>query len=240
MTVNTPPIMAYPMPKGFLDENIFLKSTPTDNEAPEERDLYDKVDLALYPGTEGGKAPGYYEKSFIFHEEISTYTADTRIEYENEEGSKVFIQFSYRAISRKVHYEVVQNITGAGSPPDANPHPLNDYFGPGATADRILGFAQGLVNKFRALEGYDREKLEAFIQELIKGINKGFGEVYKVLGPVSGQIGGMINETYDRVMKGMALLEEEPSGSQVASQRTLTYEEEVSYTYASLQISVTA
>lgn len=228
------------MPKGFLEENTFFKPPPTANGAPEARDLYDKVDLAPYPETEGGKAPGYYEKSFIFHEEISTYAADTKIEYENEEGSKVFIQFSYRAISRKVHYEVVQNITRAGSTPDAHPHPLHDYFGSGATADRILDFAQGLVHKFRALEGEDSEKLRAFIQKLIKAIDKGFGEAYKVLGAVSPQIGGMIHETYERVMKGMALQEGELSGSQVASQTTLTYEEEISYTSASLQISVMA
>lgn len=58
------------------------------------------------------------------------------------------------------------------------------------------------------------------------------------LGPIPQDIGMMIHETYDLVMKGMALLNVEPSGAKVASQIKLTYEEEISYTSASMEISI--
>ena len=166
--------------------------------------------------------------------------AETKIEYEGKDGSKVFIHFSYKAISKKVHCELIENVKGPWDTPEAHPHPLDDYFGPKAIAERILNFARGLVNKFRTMETEDKEKLRTFIRKLIKAIDKGFRDAMIALGPISQDIGMMIHETYDRVMKGMALLNGELSSAQEAYQTKLTYEEEISYTSFSLEVSVMA
>jgi len=96
------------------------------------------------------------------------------------------------------------------------------------------------VNKFRTIEGDDKEKLGAFIRKLIKAIDKGFRNAMIALGPISQDIGWMIHETYDRLMKGMALLNGVLSSSQNVYQTNLSYEEKISYTTVSLEISVTA
>jgi len=240
MTVDTSPILACSMPVPFLDENNFWKTTPTDDKAYNARNLLDKVDLISFPTQTGGIIFGSFGKSYAYQEDLSAFMAETKIEYEDKDGSKVFIHFSYQAISRKVHYALVQNVKVAWDTPEAQPHPLDDYFGPKATAERILSFARGLVNKFRTIEGDDKEKLGAFIRKLIKAIDKGFHDAMIALGPISQDIGWMIHETYDRLMKGMALLNGELSSTQEVYQTDLSYEEKISYTTVSLEISVTA
>ena len=116
---------------------------------------------------------------------------------------------------------------------------MHELFGPKATANRILDFAQGLINKYMAMEGKDQEKLARYIEKLIKAIDKGFGMVNKGRGQLPHDIGGMIGETYDRVMNGMDAIRGELEGRQEAT-RTITYEEEITYTEASMEISIMA
>jgi hypothetical protein len=234
----TSPFLANSKSDPFVEGDSSWKATPTDDKAYEAQNLFERLDLASFPTKTGGIASGPYGKSYVYQEDLSAFMADTKIAYEGEDGSKFFIHFSYKAISRKVRYEVVQDVKWIWDSPEAHPHPLDDYFGPKATANRILSFARGLVSKFRAMEGEDKEKLAAFMRKLIKAIDKGFREAGMALGPIPQDIGMMIHETYDLVMKGMALLNVEPSGAKVASQTRLTYEEEISYTSASMEISI--
>ena len=74
----------------------------------------------------------------------------------------------------------------------------------------------------------------------LKAIDKAFGKARQLRGAIPPHIGGMIRETYDLVMKGMALLKGELTGDQDTFQSKLVYEEEISYTSASLEISVMA
>ncbi len=240
MTVETLPIMAHSVPVKFHDQDNFGKTVSPDDKAYEVGNLLDKIDLTSFPAGIGDTSSGSHSKLLAYQEDLNVFIADTKIEYEAKDGSKVFMHFSYKTITRKVHYEVVQNFSWGGDAPENNPHPLDDYFGPKATAERILGFAKGLMNKFRAMEGDDKERLGAFIRKLVNGIDKGFRQAMIALGPISQDIGSMVHETYDRVMKGMALMNAELSDQQKPSHTRLTYEEEVSYTTASLELSIMA
>lgn len=240
MTVETSPILAYPMPGPLLEEDNFWKSRPADDKARESRNLLDIVDLASFPPKTGAITSGIYDRSYAYQEDVSAFMVDTKIEYEGKDGSNVFIHFSYVSISRKVHYEVAQTVRGLGDTHKAHPHPVGDYLGPKTTAERILRCAKGLANKFMAMEGDDKEKLGHFIQKLIKAIDKAFGKARQLTGAIPPHIGGMIRETYDLVMKGMALLKGELTGDQDTFQSRLVYEEEISYTSAFLEISVMA
>jgi S1-C subfamily serine protease len=53
-------------------------------------------------------------------------------------------------------------------------------------------------------------------------------------------LSGMVRETYDRVMDGMGVLQNALMGGKESGAVTLTYEEEVTYTSASMEISVLA
>jgi hypothetical protein len=240
MTVDTNPILAYPMAGPLLEEDNSWKATPAHDKACESQNLLDRVDLASFPPKTGSNASGIYEKSLVYQEDLSAVTADTKIEYEGKDGSNVFIHFSYVSISRKVHYVVVQTVGRLGDIPEAHPHPVRDYFGPQATAERILRCAKGLVNKFRAMEGDDKEKLGAFIQKLINAIDKAFGRTRHLIGTIPHHIGGMIHETHDLVLQGMTSLRGELLNAQGEIQTKLTYDEEIAYTSASLEISVMA
>ena len=78
------------------------------------------------------------------------------------------------------------------------------------------------------------------IEKLIKAIEKGFGDLHKVSDGIPNHITGMVRETYDKVMDGMVALKNALVGAQEASVTKLTYEEEITYSSASLEISVVA
>lgn len=242
MTAEMIPVPGYSRPAPTPGKESFWRTAHTETGNYETPRLPDRASLDAFPTMMNPSPTGSSGTSFAYQEDISAFMSDTKIEYEGKDGSKVFIHFSYVAISKKVHYEILQNGSGIEGTPEAYPHPSGDYFGPKATADRILDFARGLVNKFRAMEGEDLEKLGNLIRELIKGIDKGFRLAEAALRVMSPRVGSMIQETRDRVMEGMARLEEEflKDKGKGASSTHLVFEEEISYRAASLEISVIA
>ena len=98
MAVDISPILAYSMPVPFLDENNFWKTTPTDDKAYNARNLLDKVDLISFPTQTGGITFGSFGKSYAYQEDLSAFMAETKIEYEDKDGSKVFIDFIYNGL----------------------------------------------------------------------------------------------------------------------------------------------
>jgi len=178
--------------------------------------------------------------SLSYQEELSFFHSDTTIEYQGEDGSRLFISYSYTAISRKVHYEMIQNAEDKTIKPEKHPHPLNDLFGAEATSGRILEFAQRLINKFRAMEGSEEYKVEKLIKKMEKGIEKGFKRALKDLREPSSKTRKMVEETFKRVMKGMNALRQGGGLPQINNEKRVTYDEEISYTTASLEIHLIA
>lgn len=240
MNIETTPILAHLAPDVFSGENNCRKVANHRGKAGGIKDLLDQVDLTSFPPKACNTKSGGYGRLYTYHEDLSAFMADITIEYEAKDGSKMFINYSYMAISKNVHYEVLQNVNGKQDAPKSHPHPANDHFGSEATAKRILTFAKGLVNKFRAMEGDDENKLAAYLQKLIKGVDKGFGGARKSLGAISQSVDLGINETYDRVMKGMDRLGKSVSSLQQAPQAKLSYDEQIMYTSASIEISIMA
>jgi hypothetical protein len=212
------------------------------DEVTAARALFDKVDVASFPSKIDNVVSGSYEKNVTYEENWSAFMADTKIAYEGQDGSKVFIDFSYKTITRKIRYEVTQSIEGVGAEhnPERLGHPMGTYFGPNATANRILDFARGLVHKFMAMEGDDREKLAAYINKLLKAMEEGFGGLHKVTRGIPHPVTGMVRETYDRVMNGMVALQNALMGGKEVGVAKLIYEEEVTYTSTSMEIYVVA
>ncbi len=239
MNVDVNSILASVLPKTPLGDSGFSK-IPTDYQGNATPALMDKVDLASFPPKMSGVVPGSYENACVYEEDWSVFTSDTKIAYEGQDGSKMFIDFSYTSISKKVHYEVLESVKGVADKPEFHKHPMGNYFGPKATANRILQFATGLVNKFMAMEGDDKEKLAKYIQKLLKAIEKGFQGLHKAGGLIPHQIAGMVGETHDRVMNGMASLRDELTGGGGTTQNRLVYDEEITYTSTSIEISIMA
>ena len=240
MNIETAPILARLAPDVFSGENNCRKIANHCSKAGGIKDLLDHVDLTSFPSKTCNTSSGDYGRLYTYQEDLSAFMADVTIEYEAKDGSKMFIHYSYKAISKNVHYEVLQNVHGKQDVPESHPHPANDHFGSEATAKRILNFAKGLVNKFRAMEGNNENKLAAYMQKLIRGVDKGFGGARKALGAISRNADRMINKTYDRVMKGMDRLGKEASGLQETPQAILSYDGQIMYTSSSIEISVMA
>jgi len=239
MNVDMQSIFGCPLPGEPCNTGGFQKG-PMDNQTKAVQALLDKVDVASFPPRTVDSIPGCYEKTLKVEEGWSVFRANTKIAYEGRDGSKVFIDFSYQAVTRKVHYEVSQSVKGLEDTPERQSHALGFYFGPNATGNRILNFAKGLVHKFMAMEGDDKEKLAAYIEKLMKAIEKGFGGLHRVSGAIPNHVIDTIRETYDQVMDGMVALKNALVGTQEASYAKLTYEEEITYTSASLEISAVA
>lgn len=199
--------------------------------------ISDKVDLASFDPSQLG-ASGY-GKTMVYEEEISAFMAQGSLAYKGEDGSKVFIDFSYQTMTRKVHYEVTQAVSMMDEDQDDYDHPVHDSFGPRATAGRIVQFAKGLVKKFRAMEGNDPEKLEAFIRKLVDAIRRGFFGLDEILANSPQSVSNIVRDTFDRAMDGMAALEREIPGAQQPTQRIM-YDQEITYTQASVEISIMA
>jgi hypothetical protein len=241
MNVNMQSLLDCPMPGKSNDVAGFPKAQMA-HEAKTARTLFDKVDVSSFPPKFDDVVSGSYEKNVRYEEDLRIFMADTKIAYENQDGSKVFIDFSYQTMTRTVRYEVTQSMEGIEAEHNSERfrHPLGSYFGPNATANRILDVAQGLVHKFIAMEGHDREKLAVYINKLLKAMEKGFGGLHKATIGIPNDVTGMVRETYDKVMNGMATLQNALMGEKEAGASILTYEEEVTYTSASIEISVLA
>ncbi|MBW1763344.1 MAG: DUF5610 domain-containing protein [Deltaproteobacteria bacterium] len=135
---------------------------------------------------------------------------------------------------------MIQNAEDKTIKPEKHPHPLNDLFGAEATSGRILEFAQRLINKFRAMEGSEEYKVEKLIKKMEKGIEKGFKRALKDLREPSSKTRKMVEETFKRVMKGMNALRQGGGLPQINNEKRVTYDEEISYTTASLEIHLIA
>ncbi len=240
MNIETAPILAHFAPNLFSSANDCNKVVNHCSKAGGIKDLLDQADLTSFPPETCNTKSGGYGNLYTYHEDLSAFMVDATIEYEAKDGSKMFIHYSYKAISKNVHYEVLQNVNGTQDVSESKPQPENDYSGSEATAKRILNFAKGLVNKFRAMEGGNENKLAGYIQKLIKGVDKGFGDARKALGAIPQSVDWMINKTFDRVMKGMDKLGKDVSSSQQTPQAKLTYDEQTMYISSSIEISVMA
>ncbi|MEA3224291.1 MAG: DUF5610 domain-containing protein [Thermodesulfobacteriota bacterium] len=200
----------------------------------------DSVDLSSIRGDNSLLAPACYGRSCYYQEDAGALLANINIDYEGEDGSKFSINLSYKTMYRVVRYEVSQASQQAESLPEDNPHPLDDYFGPKATSERIVDFAKTLLDMFGAQENEDMEKLTAFFDKLINAIDEGFREAKRILGILPNNIADMIDETYSRVMKGVDQLRDRLFDSGGVATRFAGYYEEVSYEAAPMEISIEA
>ena len=241
MNVDIPGMLHCALPDGCHNKAPLQKTQMTDLGKASQA-LFDKVDIASFPLTADNHVFGYYKKNATYEEDWRVFMADTKMAFEGQNGSKVFVDFSYQTVTRRVRYEVIESIEGHEGidRPERQGHPLGSYFGPHATADRILGFARGLVHKFIAMEGHDKEKLAAYINKLLQAIEEGFSGMHKVTKGIPYHITGMVRETYDHVMNGMDTLQNALLGTKEAGVTKLTYEENITYTSASIAISVVA
>lgn len=198
--------------------------------------LADAVNLASFQHVDPASAP-MVRQSFSYHEQIAAFSANGSLAYAGQDGTRVFVDFSIQAVTKKVRYEMVQTVDGYAKGFEDNAHPFHESLGPRATAGRIVEFARGLLSKFRAMEGSDPEKMGAFFRKLIDAIQRGFFGLDDLLNMDSETVGDMVKETLQRVMDGMAVLGEEMGGTHKPAHR-IVYEEEISYTQANVEISV--
>jgi|GEM_PF-3208621 len=240
MTLNISRIPTYD-PKTFFPPNQQTKEALPDQAGMHgSKIIPDSVDLSSIRGDNSLLAPTGYGRSSYYQEDVSTLLADIKIDYEGKDGSKFSINLSYKAMYGMVRYEVSQASSNVTATPEANPHPLDDYFGPKATSERIVDFAKTLLDTLRAQEGEDMEKLKAFFDKLISAIDEGFREARKILGLLPEGISDMIDETYDRVMNGVDQLKDRLFDSGGVATRSASYYEEVSYEATSMEISIEA
>jgi len=199
----------------------------------------DSVDLSSTRGGDFLSTPAGYGISSYYQEDVSALLADIKIDYEGKDGSKFFINLSYKAMYKMVHYEVSQASSNVTATPETNPHPLDDYFSPKATSGRIIDFAKTLLGMSSAQDGKDIEKLKAFFDKLIGAIDEGFRQAKKMLGSLPGGISDMIDETHGRIIKGMDQFKDRlfDSGD---STKTTSYYEQASYEACSMEISIEA
>jgi hypothetical protein len=240
MNVNMPSLLDCALPGKSCNFQGFPKAQMPDEERAAPTFL-DKVDVSSFSPMIDNGISGSCEKNITYEENVHVFKTDTKIAYENQDGSKVFIDFSYQTMTKTVRYEVTQSMEAVRTQDDSEGYgrPLGFYFGPNATANRILDVAQGLVHKFMAMED-DQKKLAVFINNLLRAMEKGFGGLHKATRGIPSGITGMVRETYDRVMDGMGALQNALMGGKESGAVTLTYEEEVTYTSASMEISVLA
>ncbi|MCD6570491.1 MAG: DUF5610 domain-containing protein [Deltaproteobacteria bacterium] len=240
MTASISQIPTY-VPQTFFPPNHQAKEVPSNRAKTDgSKAISDLVDLSSFQGKEASLAPSYCGNCYSYHEQVSAFQANMQVDYEGKDGSELSIHLSYKAMYRMVHYEISQTSANIESAPEANPHSLDDYFGPKETAERIVDFARELVNRFRAQEDKDMEKLRALFDKLIDAINEGFKETKRILGPLPNNIADMIDETYSRVMNGMERLEERLFDSNGVEKTTVSYHEEVTYKAASMKITIEA
>jgi len=240
MTLNISQIPAY-TPQTFFPPNPNTEVVSSGQDKMHgSKIIPDSVDLSSTRGDNSLLAPACYGRSCYYQEDVGALLADIKIDYEGKDGSKFSIHLSYKAMYRMVRYEVTQASQQAESLPEGNPHPLDDYFGPKATSDRIGDFAKTLLDMFRAQEDEDMEKLTAFFDKLIDAIDEGFREAKRILGILPGNIADMIDETYSRIMNGMEQLRERLFDSGGVATRSASYYEEVSYEATSMEISIEA
>ena len=199
------------------------------------KDLVDAVDLSSLPSTDPVSFP-MVRQSFSYREQIAAFTAKGTMAYSGEDGSTIFVDFSIQSVTKKVRFEMVQAADAAVYETDDDGGPSHAYLGPTATAGRIVEHAKGLLNKFRAMEGNDPERLGAFLRKLIDAIRRGFYGLDDILGTRSDRVGDLVKETFQRVMDGMSALGNEVDGKQQV--RRLVYEKEISYTTARVDVSV--
>ncbi len=240
MTIISSLSNANSMPADFINSMEQQKEGVQNNKEFNPQKQPQTVDISSIPTQFSDINSNSIGGLFRYQEEINYSSLDTQIAFKGKDGVQMFINYSYQSISKKVQYEVAQNYKKTEDDIEVHKHPFDDYFGPKATANRILDFAKGLINKFQALEGKDNEKMEKLINDLIRGIENGFKEARKILGALPQDIAGMINETHDRIMKGINEIKQGLSGEREVQNSKITYKEEITYTKESLEISIIA